>query len=440
MAKWKATSVASQIDYQRPIKKIPISMIKEIGWVPKRRNLGDIASLAKSMMVKGDVEVPVKVRPSRDGLYELVWGWRRYQAAKLAGLNEISCIVDNVSDAELFRQMAIENLLREDRNIVEEAELFRLWSSKTGKSYEEIARDLGINPRYIYNRVELLSLPQPIIEKLKSLPQDRIKLLHLLYLKRVKDPVTQEAIFKRYLEEGWTVRELRNVIEKFIDVESVSNKSPHRSQARQIYDLTVYGNLEELTSPLQSCVDDQRVITSRCFTHFDHPSAILNNGKSLAGYPPSKFVGRCTILDVRCSSESDVITLKRVKEAAKERYIQAGEMVFFYTGWAQHHGTEQYILHPSISLDVAEWLVEKQVSIFGIDMPNPSRLESRKFHEILLSNDILLLENLGVMKDIVGLKVKAIALPTIIKDLPIAPARVVVRKRRRRGLKDDGLY
>jgi ParB/RepB/Spo0J family partition protein len=161
MAKWKATSVASQIDYQRPIKKIPISMIKEIEWVPKRRNLGDIASLAKSMMVKGDVEVPVKVRPSRDGLYELVWGWRRYQAAKLAGLNEISCIVDNVSDAELFRQMAIENLLREDRNIVEEAELFRLWSSKTGKSYEEIARDLGINPRYIYNRVELL-IERPI--------------------------------------------------------------------------------------------------------------------------------------------------------------------------------------------------------------------------------------------------------------------------------------
>jgi ParB family chromosome partitioning protein len=56
--------------------------------------------LARSLKFKGDVDVPLKVRPVGRGRYELIWGYRRLTAAKLAGLERISCIVEEVDDEE----------------------------------------------------------------------------------------------------------------------------------------------------------------------------------------------------------------------------------------------------------------------------------------------------------------------------------------------------
>mgnify|MGYP000293352588 CR=1 FL=1 len=426
---------------EQQIIKIPLSKIREIEWLPKRKNLGDLTSLARSIMARGDVDVPIKVRPTLDGYYELIWGKRRYEAAILAGLSEISCIVEDISDEEVIRQVAVENLLREDRNIVEEGELFYYWSTKMKKSYDEIARTLGINPKYIYNRVEILSLPEKIIEKIRLLPADnrKINLLSLLYIKKVKDPDLQDKIFSQYLEEGWTVRELRKEIER-LTAESKASVSTSRSRYLQIYDLTNYGSLEELTSPSQPCEDAQPKSTLRVITHFDNPKAVLKDGKDILDYPPSKFIGKCNILDVRCSGSEDVITLTRVKRAVTHNYIYSGEAVFFYTGWAKYRGTPEYFLHPSISLEVAEWLIEKKISLIGVDAPNPTRIHSRKFHELLFSNDVLIVENLGDMEGLVGMKVKAITLPLPIKNIDIIPAKVLVRRRSRRSRDDNHFY
>ena len=78
----------------------------------------------------------------------------------LAGLNEISAIIEEIdNDEEVLIQSTIENILRKDKNPVEEAELFEFWKAKFGKTYEEIARLIGVTPSYIYNRVQLLSQP-----------------------------------------------------------------------------------------------------------------------------------------------------------------------------------------------------------------------------------------------------------------------------------------
>jgi ParB family chromosome partitioning protein len=145
---------------RKTVIKIPINKIRLIGWLPTRKDMGDLVEPAKSLRRRGDVGVPVKVRPAKDGFYELIWGRRRLEAAMLAGLNEISAIIEEIdNDEEVLIQSTIENILRKDRNPVEEAELSEFWKAKFGKTYEEIARLIGVTPSYIYNRVQLLSQP-----------------------------------------------------------------------------------------------------------------------------------------------------------------------------------------------------------------------------------------------------------------------------------------
>jgi len=418
------------------VVKLPLDLIKVPNWLPKRTHMGDIVSLVKSIKSKGDVDVPIKVRPLNDGTYELVWGSRRLVASRLAGLEAVSCIVENLSDEELIRQSLVENMLRDDRNPVEEAEIFKIWAERTGKTYEEIAKILGVNSKYIYNRVELLRLPPLVLEKIKNTPIDRKpKLLHLLYLKKLNNERQMLQLLDEIIERDMPVSELRKKIDILltdgsfgVDSKTVEEQKPRK----KLYDLTVGADLLQITLPVKSCDNTVTDATIRTFTHFDTPSLFFDNGKTVEDYPITKFIGRGVILDVRCSNYDEVIDLERVKAAMANLTIQSGEFLLLYTGWSRYYQTQDYFRHPSISLEVAHWVVEKGISILGFDMPNPTRVDSRLFHETLLKKDILLLENLGDMSEIARKRVSVIALPVVIKDAKVAPVRVIAKLRKKK--------
>jgi ParB family chromosome partitioning protein len=155
------------------IQKIDVTTISLIDWLPERVDMGDIVSLARSIKKKGDVDVPIKVRRTDTGAYELIWGRRRLEAAKLAGISKISCIVENnASDEEVFRQHAVENLHRQEKNCIEEAEFFEAWKRRLNTTYDKIAQILGLDSKYVYNRTALLSLPVSLRKKLKKTLKD----------------------------------------------------------------------------------------------------------------------------------------------------------------------------------------------------------------------------------------------------------------------------
>ena len=94
-------------------------------------------------------------------------------------------------------------------------------------------------------------------------------------------------------------------------------------------------------------------------------------------------------------------------------------------------------LHPEFrhSLDqheVADWLVERRVKMIGVDMPNPEQRPDRYVHRRLLSNDVLILENLDDMSPIAGRVVTLYAFPMRLRGSEVTPARVVARLRVRR--------
>ncbi len=116
-----------------------------------------LAGLAASIDQHGVMQ-PIGVRLVGDR-YVIIYGERRYRAARMAGLSEIPATVHEVDPQEAAIMTALENLQSEDLDIEDEARYFQTLLDATGLSQRRLAAQLGINHVYIARRVKLLSRP-----------------------------------------------------------------------------------------------------------------------------------------------------------------------------------------------------------------------------------------------------------------------------------------
>lgn len=117
-----------------------------------------LAELAESIKTYG-VQEPIKVTP-RDGRYMIVMGERRYRASKLAGLETIPAIIEDLDDDQVEELALIENIQREDLNIIEEAKAYQRLLDR-GLTVEELAGKLGFKQSWrITERTSLLRLAE----------------------------------------------------------------------------------------------------------------------------------------------------------------------------------------------------------------------------------------------------------------------------------------
>jgi ParB/RepB/Spo0J family partition protein len=425
----------------RNVRKIPVDRIRLIDWLPNRRDMGDVVELARSLKLRGDVDVPVKTRPAGDGFYELVWGRRRLEAAKLAGLNEISAIVEEMSDEDVLIQSSLENLFRKDKNPVEEAELFETWKARFGRTYEDIARLMGVRREYVYNRVQLLSLSPSIIRAIQSgsIDTNRFGLLHARVLLKIRDRVLQEKLFRQVVEESLTVRELKRRVDAatravkgydhfrpvVIDLsQPIFNGMPHIPKILTPPQIRVASNV---------IIDSVNItnisMPSHIGTHVDTPRQFFERGKTIEEYDLSRFAGECTVIEVK-KSPNQPITLRDVRKF--EGQVEENTIVFFNTGWGSLFREPEYNSHPFISEEVAWWLRDCKVSMIGVDTLTPEipyhmRRDGFDYpiHKILLSNDILIIENLNLTQLNGVSKIWITAFPIPIVGCEAAPCRVV---------------
>lgn len=114
-----------------------------------------LQQLAENIKVNGLVH-PILARPAGKS-YEIVAGERRYQAAKLAGLDSILCQVRNLDDDQVLELQLVENLQREGLHELHEAEGYEALR-KRGLSAIEIAAKVNKSKEYVFGRMKLLAL------------------------------------------------------------------------------------------------------------------------------------------------------------------------------------------------------------------------------------------------------------------------------------------
>ncbi|MCK4917040.1 MAG: ParB/RepB/Spo0J family partition protein [Candidatus Omnitrophica bacterium] len=164
----------------------------------------ELADLARSIESKGVVQ-PILVRKLHSGMYEIVAGERRFQAAKLLGLKEIPSVIKELDDKNAFVMAIVENLQRKDLNSIEEAQSFERLMNEFDFSLEDISKFIGKNKSTIVNTLRLLKLPEQIKKALIDGIINRSQARTILGVEKIQE---QENLFCKILKEGLSVREI----------------------------------------------------------------------------------------------------------------------------------------------------------------------------------------------------------------------------------------
>lgn len=148
-------STAPSVPSKVILESIAVECIDESPTNP-RRTFTDLEDLAADIRRRGILQ-PVLLRPRGDR-FELVFGARRFRAAKLAGLSSILATVRELSDVEVLETQLVENAKRSDVHPLEEADAYRVLHEQHKHSVEEIASKVGRSSTAIYARLKLCAL------------------------------------------------------------------------------------------------------------------------------------------------------------------------------------------------------------------------------------------------------------------------------------------
>ena len=123
-----------------------------------------LTELANSIKKNGIIQ-PIAVRPDKfdSGRYEIVAGERRWLAAQKAGLHEVPIIILDLDDHEALEVAIVENIQRDDLNVIEEAKGYQRLSQEFGYDHEKIAQFMSKSRSHISNTLRLLTLPKDVI-------------------------------------------------------------------------------------------------------------------------------------------------------------------------------------------------------------------------------------------------------------------------------------
>jgi ParB/RepB/Spo0J family partition protein len=165
---------------------------------------GPLKELAASIKQHG-IQQPIKVRPAADGLFEIVFGSRRFRAAKIAELGHLPAFVETLSDDDAMEINLIENIQREGVDAIEQAEGFRRLldlapvEGKKKHTVESIATVVGMSANWVYQQLQLLKLDPAVKEKVQA---GTLSMSHGSVLTRVPAPIQKEALREMALVSG----------------------------------------------------------------------------------------------------------------------------------------------------------------------------------------------------------------------------------------------
>ena len=219
-----------KIYYQKPsireeegeqVHSIEISKISPNPNQPRRIFTDDaIIKLADSIRQYGMIQ-PITVRKIGEG-YEIISGERRLRAAKELRMDRVPCIIMNINEEKSAEISIIENLIREDLNIFEQAQAIETLIDTYNLTQEEIARRLSNSQSFVANKLRLLRLTP---SERELILKNNLTERHARALLKVFDHTLREKLLHTIIDQGLNVSKSELLIDSTIDsgVESKGN-------------------------------------------------------------------------------------------------------------------------------------------------------------------------------------------------------------------------
>ena len=193
------------------INKLSISDLVSNKFQPRRMfDENDLQDLTNSIKERGVIQ-PIIVRKSsnNNSKYEIIAGERRWLASHKAGLHEVPVVITEVDDLKSLEFAIVENVQRDDLNVIEEAQGYKRLIEDFSYDQEKVAKFIGKSRSHITNFLRLLTLPDDVLKliELKKLTAGHAKILVGL----------ENAAFvaKKIIEKNLSVRQTENFVKIF---------------------------------------------------------------------------------------------------------------------------------------------------------------------------------------------------------------------------------
>lgn len=194
-------------EFQGVQTKLRVDSIRVNPYQPRRFfDEEKLKELSQSIIQHG-LFTPILVRETTNG-YELVAGERRLRATTMAGLEDITAIVVELDDKQMMEIALIENVQREDLNVIEEAMGYEALIEKLSLTQEQVAKRVSKSRSHITNLLRLLKLPDAVKEMVAN---EKLTMGHVRPLVNL-DHDQAESIALEAFEKKLSVREVEKLV------------------------------------------------------------------------------------------------------------------------------------------------------------------------------------------------------------------------------------
>jgi len=165
-------------------------------------------------------------------------------------------------------------------------------------------------------------------------------------------------------------------------------------------------------------------------THIDAPSHAIPGARTIDEIELDRFIRPASVVALDLPNDGE-ISARQLHEAC-DSDIDRGDALVISTGFGRLFGTMDYLDHPAIGLDAVDWILDRGISMVGLDLITVDVAVKRRsdgfdypVHRALLGNEVLIIENMADVGRHAG-RARIHALPLRYEGRDGAPARVVL--------------
>ncbi|MDA8415719.1 MAG: ParB/RepB/Spo0J family partition protein [Betaproteobacteria bacterium] len=194
-------------DTQRAVRDfttLPVTELQPGRFQPRQKiDERSLEELASSIRAHGILQ-PILVRSLKEGGgYEIIAGERRWRAAEIAGLEAVPVLIREMADEATMAVALIENLQRENLNVLEEAQGLQRLIKEFGLTHEEVARSVGKSRSAVSNLLRMLELSESVRSLLMD---DVLDMGHARALLPLNEKQQYEVAME-IVDKQWSVRQ-----------------------------------------------------------------------------------------------------------------------------------------------------------------------------------------------------------------------------------------
>ncbi|MDK9764871.1 ParB/RepB/Spo0J family partition protein [Vibrio sp. D420a] len=228
--KQQVASHSQALSADGELTELAIGSLKPGVYQPRKDMAPDaLEELAASIQSQGIIQ-PIVVRPLSQDHYEIIAGERRWRAARQAGLKKVPCLVKKVEDRAAIAMALIENIQREDLNVIEEAQALERLQNEFELTHQKVAEVIGKSRTTVSNLLRLNQLAAPVKELVVTKQLEMGHARALLALEGEQQVEAANTAARKQL----TVRQTEQLVKKCLKPEVEAETQPQDQEAIEL--------------------------------------------------------------------------------------------------------------------------------------------------------------------------------------------------------------